>query len=109
MIYALIREVKSSTRFANKIVQHFYGTNNFVSEHFTVDQNELKKVISTMNSEYRKCHDGLEFKVCGLCNKGNKTKSDNIWKLRVNANGSFYCFRCQTGGTWFTLKKQLYG
>ena len=109
MIYALVREVKSSARFINKMV-YFYGTNNsFVSKHFKLDQNELKKVIATMDTEYRDCQDGIEFKLCKLCSKGNKTHSGNIWKLRVRTDGSFYCFRCSHSGNWLNFKELVYG
>jgi len=44
--------------------------------------------------------------VCNLCDKERKTNADNIWKLRVRQDGSYYCFRCSKGGSWFDLKKK---
>jgi hypothetical protein len=48
----------------------------------------------------------LEVRECHLCHKGNKEKQDNIWKLKINNNGSYYCFRCSAGGNWAEFKEK---
>ena len=30
-----------------------------------------------------------------------------MWKLKVNCDGSYHCFRCSIHGTWFDLKRRL--
>jgi twinkle protein len=79
----------------------------FVSKHYVVPPNELKKVIDHMSSETRPQNGQLQVKVCKLCTKSNKTKADNIWKLNIRPDGSYYCFRCSCGGSWFDLKKKV--
>ena len=84
----------------------------FVSKHFTVDPVEFKRLLDTMGTEVRlasNSEDDIELKVCKLCMKGNKTKGDNLWKLRIRKNGSFYCFRCALSGNWFDLKQRALG
>lgn len=89
---------------------HCFST--FVSKHYTVDPVEFRRFIDTMGSEVRLASnntDDIEVKVCKLCMKGNKTKGDNIWKLRIRKNGSYYCFRCAVSGNWFDLKRRASG
>ena len=84
----------------------------FVSKHYTVDPVEFKRLIDAMGSEVRQAgnnKDVVEVKVCKLCVKGNKTKADNIWKLRVRKDGSYHCFRCALSGNWFDLKRRASG
>jgi hypothetical protein len=79
----------------------------FVSKHYQVDANELKDVLDDMETRYRRTSDGFELQVCNFCDKGNKNKESNQWKLKVNGDGSYHCFRCSIHGTWFDLKKQV--
>jgi hypothetical protein len=79
----------------------------FVSKHYQVDSNELKGVLDDMETRYRRTSDGYELQVCNFCDKGNKNKESNQWKLKVNGDGSYHCFRCSIHGTWFDLKKQV--
>jgi hypothetical protein len=79
----------------------------FVSKHYEIDKNELKDVLEQMETRYRKSNDGYELQVCNFCNKGNKHKESNMWKLKVNCDGSYHCFRCSVHGTWFDLKRRL--
>lgn len=73
----------------------------FVSKHYNVDLVELREVVDKMKTEVRKADNGeLCLKVCKLCSKGNKTKADNIWKLRVRKDGSYYCHRCSRYNTF---------
>jgi hypothetical protein len=62
-----------------------------------------------MRTEFRVAGDHVEIKHCKLCSKGNRDKSDNLWKLYVNSNGSFCCFRCNERGSWFELKRRAAG
>jgi hypothetical protein len=48
----------------------------------------------------------LEVRECHLCHKGNREKPDNLWKLKINNNGSYYCFRCSAGGNWAEFKEK---
>lgn len=79
---------------------------------------EITRVIEPWNTTYRfKDASGsqdnrygrqIEVKECHLCEKPNKSKLDNVWKLTINCqNGSFYCFRCSTGGGWKDFKRKL--
>lgn len=80
----------------------------FVSKHFAVDEKEIDEIIGRMNTQSRTLPDGqIEVKECSLCDKPNKSKADNLWKLKVRTDGSFYCFRCSYGGNWFQLKKAV--
>jgi hypothetical protein len=88
--------------------RHFSSsTSIFVSKHYEIDKNELKDVLEQMETRYRKSNDGYELQVCNFCNKGNKHKESNMWKLKVNCDGSYHCFRCSVHGTWFDLKRRL--
>jgi hypothetical protein len=49
----------------------------------------------------------LEVKECYLCNKSKKSNSDNIWKLNVRPDGSYYCFRCSVGGNYEDFKMKI--
>ncbi len=49
----------------------------------------------------------IEVKECHLCSKGNKSKMDNLWKLNIRSNGTYYCFRCSCGGTYPELKTKV--
>lgn len=85
------------------------SNSTFVSKHFNVDPKELGRVISSMNTEIREGTDGkIEIKECKMCPKGNKSKPDNLWKLLVRKDGSYYCYRCSKGGSWFDLKKKAF-
>ena len=48
----------------------------------------------------------IEVKECKLCLKGNRNKLGNQWKLFVRCDGSYYCYRCANGGSWFDLKSR---
>lgn len=85
----------------------FSSSNIFVSKHYRVDSNELKDLLDTMETRYRKSNDGYELQVCNFCNKGNKHKESNLWKLKVNSDGSYHCYRCSLHGTWFDLKRRV--
>ena len=66
-----------------------------MSKHYNVDAAELRGVVDRMETDMRRADNGeLCLKVCKLCSKGNKTKADNIWKLRIRKDGSYYCYRC---------------
>jgi hypothetical protein len=51
----------------------------------------------------------VEVRECHLCNKQNKNKPDNIWKLGIRANGSYHCFRCSDSGNWADFKEKACG
>jgi twinkle protein len=61
---------------------------------------DIAHIAAAMNTEYRTNSSGdYELKHCHFCSKGNKDNHDNLWKLVVRENASYYCYRCsQTGG-----------
>jgi hypothetical protein len=64
--------------------------------------------VETLNQEYRVRPDGqIEVKECHLCNKRNKDKPDNCWKLMVHTNGSYHCFRCAESGSFELLQAKM--
>ena len=78
---------------------------SFVSKHYSFNKEEL---LGCLGSEVRPAADGkLDVKVCKLCSKENKSNPDNIWKLRINPDGSYHCFRCSMHGSYFDLKTKL--
>ena len=81
---------------------------SFMSSHFRPDPEEMKRVLAALDSKHRVKENGegiLEVEVCRFCKKINKEAQDNLWKLYINPNGSYRCFRCSVGGSWFNLKK----
>lgn len=79
----------------------------FVSKHYVVNTKEIKDLVGRMGTELRTNGDRVEVRVCTLCSKGNKRNADNLWKLYVNQNGSYHCFRCSKAGSWFDLKQRV--
>ena len=84
----------------------------------------IRQVLGKLQSQsaIRTGGDGfLEVRECHMCEKPNKSKADNLWKLRcdyspryagltvirVHRDGSFHCFRCGEHGSWFELKRRL--
>jgi hypothetical protein len=90
-------------------IRTFSIGSSFVSKHFVVTTKDVKQLVEAMDTEYRTAGDRVEVKHCRLCSKGNQSKPDNCWKLYINGNGSFHCFRCSTGGSWYQLKNKVYG
>lgn len=73
-------------------------------------ENRVQQLIDTMDSPVRPSYrGGIDVKECKLCDKGNRSNVDNLWKLRVNTNGSYYCFRCSKGGSYYKLKNIVHG
>eukprot|EP00981_Chlorochromonas_danica_P015560 scaffold13271_cov179-Ochromonas_danica.AAC.3 len=61
-----------------------------------------------MKTDHRQRENGcLEVKQCNLCSKGNKDKADNLWKLNVRPDGSYYCYRCAIGGGFQDLRQKV--
>ena len=87
------------------LLRRYEGT--FVSKYFNVDQKEIRDVLENMSSRYRRANGHYEVQVCNLCDKGNKQKEDNLWKLYVHDDGRYHCFRCSKGGSWFDLKRRV--
>ena len=75
------------------------------NQSYTPPIDEINNVVNVMDSDCRKVGDRLEFKVCNLCDKDNKDKADNLWKLWLNADGSYHCFRCAEHGSFNRLKQ----
>lgn len=70
-----------------------------------VFQKKALAVVAQWNTSYRAKPTGeVEVKECHLCSKGNRSNIDNLWKLCVRPNGSYYCFRCSCGGNYAELK-----
>lgn len=85
----------------------------FVSKHHAISPADLGKVVGVNGyfNDYRLKDNGELFvKTCfGPCERGNKGKADNAWKLTIRKDGSFYCFRCGDKGNWYQLKQRLTG
>ena len=93
--------LSSSLTFSSR----FFST--FVSKHYTLSSNDLKEALDSMETRYRSSSSGYEVQVCNFCEKGNKNKESNMWKLKVNLDGSYHCYRCSIHGTYFDLKKKI--
>jgi hypothetical protein len=50
---------------------------------------------------------GFLKKLFGSKEKKNKSNEDNIWRLYIRSNGSYYCYRCSCGGGFSDLKKKI--
>ena len=69
------------------------------------NENEVQEMLNLMISEKRIATNGdTQVKECYLCEKKNKCEEDNIWRLYVRSNGSYYCYRCSKGGGFSELK-----
>lgn len=75
-------------------------------------QDELKSILKTCNTDIRErfVNNKIVYtlKECKLCNKGNRDKLDNIWKLTVWDRGSYYCHRCSCSGSLKDLKQKIF-
>ena len=86
---------------AGKIRFQFFSSN----QHEDVDRDEIEVVVNKMGTKFREKSNGdLELEVCKLCPKDNKMNMDNLWKLIVRPDGSYYCYRCAKGSTWASLQ-----
>ena len=91
------------------------NSSTFVSKHFSVDQNELRATVGNnfggaKNIRANHVSGDFEVKTCfDDCSKERKMESDNVWKLIVRKDGSYYCHRCGMGGNWYQLKRRLSG
>lgn len=81
----------------------------FVSKHYTVPPKEMEQVLENIGSRTRRNNGKYEVQVCNFCDKGNKHKESNQWKLCINDDGSFHCFRCALHGSWFSLRQRVMG
>jgi len=80
----------------------------YVSKHFEVSDNEMTNLLKDLKSPHRSGkNNNVEVQICKLCDKDNKTNSDNLWKLNIFKNGGFHCFRCDCKGSWFDLKEKV--
>jgi hypothetical protein len=87
-----------------------FGDFDQVSKHFTIPQEQLLTVLKKFRTDIREKPDGqYELKECKLCNKRNRDKPDNVWKLNVWPSGSYNCLRCSSGGSWYDLKQKACG
>ncbi len=106
-----------SPQFARRMAlrsNHFSrGKSTFVSKHHAISPADLGKVVGVNGyfTDYRLKDNGELFvKTCfGPCERGNKGKADNAWKLTIRKDGSYYCFRCGDKGNWYQLKQRLNG
>lgn len=67
---------------------------------------KILPLIDKWQTEVRSAKDGIDVRECHLCEKGNKDKADNIWKLRIRNDGSFNCFRCSCHGSFTQLQEK---
>lgn len=84
----------------------------FVSKHYEADPAELRELISTSFKDYRSnASTGVvEIKQCfSDCPRERKGMHDNAWKLNIRTDGSYYCYRCSSGGNWYKLKRRAHG
>jgi len=84
----------------------------FVSKHYEADPVELRELISTSFKDYRSnASTGVvEIKQCfSDCPRERKGMHDNAWKLNIRTDGSYYCYRCSSGGNWYQLKRRAHG
>jgi len=82
----------------------------FVSKHFAVEPSELAGLINKSFKDHRlnSSAETVEIKTCFQdCTRERKGLNDNAWKLNIRKDGSYYCFRCSSGGNWYNLKRRL--
>jgi len=84
-------------------------THAFVSKHYAAPAAEMQNVLAQLQSRSRRNNGKYEVQVCNFCDKGNKSKESNQWKLCINDDGSYHCFRCALHGSWFDLKRRVLG
>jgi twinkle protein len=95
-----------------RVISRRTTSGTFVSKHYSLPPKELYAVLDIFKnqSDIRSTSDGaFEVKECHLCLKGNKSKIDNVWKLKIHKEGSYHCFRCAQHGSWFDLKRIALG
>lgn len=112
-----VQKVGNTSKFPFHDTNKLFGTSAvsdgaFVSKHFKVSDGEMIEVLQEMDTEIRENSNSgngkiVEVKECKLCIKSNKNKLDNLWKLFVRCDGSYYCYRCSQGGSWFDLKSRV--
>jgi twinkle protein len=83
--------------------------NTFVSKHYSAPAAEMQRVLEALPSRHRRSSGKYEVQICDFCDKGNKRKESNQWKLCINDDGSYHCFRCAVHGSWFDLKRLVLG
>ena len=81
----------------------------FVSKHYSAPPLEVQEVLEQLPSRHRRNNGKYEVQICNFCDKGNKHKESNQWKLCINDDGSYHCFRCSMHGSWFNLKRKVLG
>ena len=82
----------------------------FVSRHFAVESSELASLINKSFKDHRlnSSAETVEIKTCFQdCTRERKGQTDNAWKLNIRKDGSYYCYRCSSGGNWYNLKRRL--
>ena len=90
-------------------MRNLSSSDTFVSKHFTVPAAEMEHVLEQLPSRHRRNNGKYEVQICNFCDKGNKRKESNQWKLCINDDGSYHCFRCAQHGSWFNLKQKALG
>ena len=76
----------------------------------TLNDSERIEVLKRFGTDMRVKDDGIiTLKECKMCDKGNRDKDDNLWKLNVFPPGNYHCFRCSCSGSWKDLKQKSLG
>lgn len=67
---------------------------------------EVEQFLGSKDVIHKKQGGEVVVKFCPVCPKPHYNKPDNLWKVYIHdASGAFNCFRCQSKGSWFDLKK----
>lgn len=106
------RSLASAYHGSTRIAQSSIPSSNppFVSKHYEVNPSELTSLITKSFKDVRRndSSETVEIKKCfNDCVKERKGMADNAWKLNIRQNGSYYCYRCSSGGNWYDLKRRL--
>ena len=69
---------------------------------------EILDFLKVHRMEYKERDTGYSIKYCPFCPKPHNDKADNLYKLGVHkTSGCFFCFRCNSKGSWYDFKKHL--
>lgn len=70
----------------------------------TAAQTRLRLLAALATKARVRSNGDYEVKHCNLCDKPNKEKLDNLWKLLIRPDCSYYCYRCACGGGSSNMK-----
>jgi len=81
----------------------------YMSKHFVLRPGDVEKMLRLNNISFKESSEHVNIRECPFCHP-IKGKLDNMYKLSVSKQtGAFNCFRCNTRGNWWKLRRKLHG